>query len=144
MDEISPSPEVREMFQAAIDVVDAGYRVLRSPGAEKRLGGDYTALQATLRSLEIPLANHARAAEKTPSQAFALRRPLPPHPSHVVRSSGSLLRMTSSSSSSFCLQQQPWPSRLARPASLRPRLHIKMFSNPWNQFWRSPSASFHD
>jgi hypothetical protein len=71
MDEISSSPEVRETFQAAIDVVDAGYRVLRSPGAEKRLGGDYTALQATLRSLEIALANHARAAEKTPSQAFA-------------------------------------------------------------------------
>jgi hypothetical protein len=45
MDEISSSPEVREMFQAAIDV-DAGYRVLRSPGAEKRLGGDYTAIWA--------------------------------------------------------------------------------------------------
>jgi hypothetical protein len=71
MDEISSSPVVRDMFQAAIDVVDAGYRVLRSPGAEKRLGGDYTALQAKLRSLEIALANHARAAEKTPSQAFA-------------------------------------------------------------------------
>jgi hypothetical protein len=71
MDEISASPVVRDMFQAAIDVVDTGYRVLRSPGAEKRLGGDYTALQSMLRDLEIAMAEHSRAAEKTPSQAFA-------------------------------------------------------------------------
>jgi hypothetical protein len=64
-------PKSARFQAAAIHVVDAGYRVLRSPGAEKRLGGDYTALQATLRSLEIALANHARAAERTPSQAFA-------------------------------------------------------------------------
>ena len=54
------------MIQAVIDVADAGYRLLRSPGAEKQLAGDYTALQAKLRDLEIALANHARAAERTP------------------------------------------------------------------------------
>ena len=71
MDEISSSPAVGATFKAAIDVVDAGYRLLRSPGAAKKLEGNYAVLQARLRDLEIALAKHDRAPEKPPSQAFA-------------------------------------------------------------------------
>jgi hypothetical protein len=63
MDEISSSPVVRDMFQAAIDVVGAGYRVL--------LRGRLHRATSDASELEIALTNHARAAEKKPSQAFA-------------------------------------------------------------------------
>jgi hypothetical protein len=137
MDEISSSPEVRETFQAAIDVVDAGYRVLRSPGAEKRLGGDYTALQATLRSLEIALANHARAAEKTPSQAFAPSSastpasfPRSPLLGVAIADDVVILVILLFAAAAVAVTA----GQAGKPP---PKITHQDVFNPWNKFWRS-------
>lgn len=123
------------MFQAAADVVDAGYRLLRSPGAEEKLQGNHAVLQAKLRNLEAALADHPLAAQSR-SQAFAPSPALTPASFRRSPVLGVALADDAVILIILLLAAAAVASPLARSASLRPRSHIKMFLNPWKKSWR--------